>query len=401
MSQVHWSMGQVLLPEHFSLQQNYMHQLNGHINGIVNNCDDGVLDIVIDKAALSQNILKFTSLAMFIPNKKFISLEFNAICKNYDLDPKKTEDGRLSLYLILKDELNIQLNKINNHDIETEYYDFYLSDSFVSKVDYSVKLFELIYVENIQQWQVDSYIPKCILLPHVFARSYLESATKKLSTIKEKLKYICINKNLHDNYQAVYLKLSEIEFWIGIQKLDCKPLQINALRRYLYQLYQCTSFVWDNKTSFYEVCLQPLKDCDKLLELIDGYFKLKLKNPSTYHLEYKQGIHQSGILNDDFFIAEIKYLVYQNNSSSKSNHLLLVKGFAPSKAEDILLKSLPGIELKAVDKKFILDKFANAEQVFEIIQHGSQWQAVLEEKVFCLKSNIVDNRNDNIYLSFL
>ena len=79
MSQVHWSMGQALLPEHFILQQKYMHQLSGHVNNVINGYDDGVLDIVIDEKALSYNILKITDLAIFMPNQLFVSLKFNAI----------------------------------------------------------------------------------------------------------------------------------------------------------------------------------------------------------------------------------------------------------------------------------------------------------------------------------
>ena len=383
MSQVHWSIGQVLLPEHFRLQQNYMHQLNGHINSVINAYDDGVLDLILDKTALSHNILKLTSLAMFMPDKSFISLDFNSICNSYQLDPEQLKDGKLNIYLTLKDDLNIQLNRINNHDIETEYYEFDLSDSLKTKADFSVKLSELIYLEDQQQWQVDSYIPKCILLPQIFAKTYIESATQKLLTIREQLRSICINKNLHDRYQSVYLQLSEIEFWLNLQQLDNKPIQIDTLRSYLYRLYQCASLVWDNKTSFFEGGLQSLQDCNKLLELIDCYFKSELKNPNIYLLEYKQGIHQSGILDDEFFITEKKYLVYQDNSNSDKE--LLIKGFAPSKAEDILLKALPGIELKTVDSKLISDKFTNAEQVFEIVPSGSQWQAVVDEKILCFK----------------
>jgi hypothetical protein len=399
MSQVHWSMGQVLLPEHFRLQQNYMHQLNGHINSVINAYDDGVLDLVIDKTALSHNILKLTSLAIFMPDKRFISLDFNSICNSYQLDPEQLKDGKLNIYLTLKDDLNIQLNRINNHDIETEYYEFDLSDSLKTKTAFSVKLFELIYVEDQQTWLVGSYIPKCILLPQIFAKSYLESATKKLSTIREQLRSICINKNLHDRYQSVYLKLSEIEFWLGLQQLDNKPIQIDTLRSYLYRLYQCASLVWDNKTGFFEGGLQPLQNCNKLLELIENYFKSELKSPNIYSLEYKQGIHQSGILDDEFFISEKKYLVYQDNSNSDKE--LLVKGFAPSKAEDILLKALPGIELKAVDSQIIADNFSNAEQVFEIVPSGSQWQAVVDEKILCLKSNLANDDSYQIYLSCL
>jgi type VI secretion system protein ImpJ len=397
MSQVHWSIGQVLLPEHFKLQQDYIHHLNGHINSVINTYDDGVLDLVIDKIALSYNILKLTSLAMFMPDKRFISLDFNSICNSYELDPEQLEDSKLNIYLTLKNDLDIQLNRINNHDIETEYYEFYLSDSLDAKADFSVKLFELIYLEDQQQWQVDSYIPKCILLPQIFAKTYLESAAHKLLTIREELKSICINKNLHDRYQSVYLKLSEIEFWLSLQQFDNKPTQIDILRSHLYRLYQCASLVWDNKAGFFEGGLQSLQDCNNLLELIDNYFKSELKNPNIYSLEYKQGIHQSGILDDEFFIAENKYLVYQDNSNSDKE--LLVKGFAPSKAEDILLKALPGIELKTIDSKIISENFANAAQVFEIVPLGSQWQAVVDEKVLCLKSNLANDDSYQIYLS--
>lgn len=181
--------------------------------------------------------------------------------------------------------------------------------------------------------------------------------------------------------------------------LDNKPIQIDTLRSYLYRLYQCASLVWDNKTGFFEGGLQPLQNCNKLLELIENYFKSELKSPNIYSLEYKQGIHQSGILDDEFFISEKKYLVYQDNSNSDKE--LLVKGFAPSKAEDILLKALPGIELKAVDSQIIADNFSNAEQVFEIVPSGSQWQAVVDEKILCLKSNLANDDSYQIYLSCL
>jgi hypothetical protein len=399
MSQVHWSMGQALLPEHFILQQKYMHQLNGHVNNVINGYDDGVLDIVIDEKALSYNILKITDLAIFMPNQLFVSLKFNAICNAYELDSEQINDGKLSLYLTLKDNPDIQLKNINNHDVEIEYYEFFLSDSLVTNAEYSVKLFELSYIEDEQKWQIDRYIPKCILLPQLFAKSFLGSTKDKLSNIREKLQTICINKNLYDRYQSVYLKLSEIGFWLNLQQTDSRPINIQDLRNNLYQLYQCASLVWQNKTYLYESCSQPLHDCNKLLELIDKYFGLELKNPNIHTLTYKQGIYQSGILDDEFFTSESKYLVYESNSSSISDKKMLVKGFAPSKAENILLKALPGIEIRAVDEKVVLDNFPNADQVFEIIPSGDQWQAVADEKVLCLKINLLNDEISQIYLS--
>ncbi|APC92421.1 MULTISPECIES: type VI secretion system baseplate subunit TssK [Francisella] len=399
MSQVHWSMGQVLLPEHFILQQKYMYQLNGHVNSVIHGYDDGVLDIVIDEKALSYNVFKITDLAIFMPGPTFISLGFNAICNAYELDPEQTNDGKLSLYLTLKDKPDIQFKNINNHDIEIEYYEFFLTNTLVTKADYSVKLFELIYIEDEQKWQIDSYIPKCILLPQIFANSFLDSAANKLSNMREKLQSICINKNLYDRYQSVYLKLSEIEFWLSLQQLDNKPINIQNLRNYLHQLYQCVLLVWHNKTSFYKSCRQPLQDCSRLLELIDKYSTIEPKRPNVYTLSYKQGIYQTGILDDEFFTSESKYLIYHSNSTAISDKKLLVKGFAPSKAENILLKALPGIELKAVDSKVILDNFPNAEQVFEIIPLGDQWQAVVDEKVLCLKVNLLNDDTYQLYLS--
>lgn len=257
----------------------------------------------------------------------------------------------------------------------------------------------MIYIEDEQKWQIDSYIPKCILLPQIFANSFLDSAANKLSNMREKLQSICINKNLYDRYQSVYLKLSEIEFWLSLQQLDNKPINIQNLRNYLHQLYQCVLLVWHNKTSFYKSCRQPLQDCSRLLELIDKYSTIEPKRPNVYTLSYKQGIYQTGILDDEFFTSESKYLIYHSNSTAISDKKLLVKGFAPSKAENILLKALPGIELKAVDSKVILDNFPNAEQVFEIIPLGDQWQAVVDEKVLCLKVNLLNDDTYQLYLS--
>ncbi|OIN84838.1 type VI secretion system baseplate subunit TssK [Francisella sp. TX07-6608] len=361
MSQVHWSIGQVLLPEHFILQQKYMYQLNGHVNSVIHGYDDGVLDIIIDEKALSYNIFKITELAIFMSGQTFISLGFNAICNPYELDPEQTIDGKLSVYLTLKDNPEIQLKNINNHDIEIEYYEFFLTNTLIAKADYSVKLLELTYIKDQQKWQIDSYIPKCILLPQIFAKSFLQFATKQLTDIREKLQSICISKNLYDRYQSVYLKLSEIEFWLSLQQLDNKAINIQDLRNYLHQLYQCVLLVWHNKTSFYQGCSQSLQDCSKLLKLIDEYSTVELRKPNIYTLSYKQGIYQSGILDEEFFRSESKYLIYHSNSASTQEKKLLVKGFAPSKAENILLKALPGIELKAIDSSLILDKFPNAE----------------------------------------
>ncbi|BCD91388.1 hypothetical protein fh0823_15270 [Francisella halioticida] len=399
MSQVHWSLGQVLLPEHFILQQKYMHQLNGHVINVINGYDEGVIDIVIDEKALSYNILRITDLAMFMPDQIFVSLKFNAICSAYELDLEKVSDGRLSLYLTLKDNLDIQLENVNNHDIDIEYYEFFLSDSLITKADFSVKLVELTYIEDEQKWLIGSYIPKCILLPQIFAKTFLESLKNKLFNVREKLQSICINKNLYDKYQSIYLKLSEIEFWLSLQQFDNRTVNIQDLRNNLYQLYQCVSLVWRNKTYLYEGYGQPLQDCSKLLKLIDNYFGLELKSPNVYTLTYKQGIYQSGILDDDFFTSETKYLVYQSNTSLVSDNKILIKGFAPSKAENILLKALPGIEIKEVDSKIILDNFSNADQVFEIDPSGDQWQAVVDEKILCFKINLADAKHNEIYLS--
>ncbi|WP_150467838.1 type VI secretion system baseplate subunit TssK [Francisella sp. SYW-9] len=399
MSQVHWSMGQVLLPEHFILQQKYMHQLSSHVNSVINGYDDGILDIVIDEKALSYNILKITDLAMFMPNHIFVSLKFNAICEAYELDSEQVKDNQLSLYLTLKESPSIQLKRVNNYDIEIEYFEFFISDSLVANAEYSVKLFELIYIEDEQEWQIGKYMPKCILLPQMFARAFLESLKEKLSNVKEKLQSICISKNLYDRYQSVHLNLSEIEYWLSLQQLGTKPINIQDLQYSLYKLYQCTSIVWDNRTYLYESCGQYLYDCIKLLELINKYFLERLKDPNIYSLTYKYGIYQSGILDDAFFISESKYLVYESSKSAVSEKKVLIKGFAPSRTENILLKALPGIEIKTVDEKIFLDNFPNADQVFEIIPKGDQWQSIADERVLCFNTNLLSEEISQIYLS--
>ncbi|MED7818903.1 MULTISPECIES: type VI secretion system baseplate subunit TssK [unclassified Francisella] len=402
MSQVHWSMGQVLLPEHFISQQKYMHQLSGHVNSLAHSYSDGVLDVIIDDKALLYNILKIKKLAIFMPGQIFALLDFNAICHAYELDPDKiTENGKLSLYLTLKNDPNIQHKSINQQDIEVEYFEFYLSDTLVTNTDYSVKLFELIYSEDEQKWSIDTtYIPKCIYLPYIFAKPFLKLAIEKLSDIKDKLHTICINKTLYDKYQSVNLKLSEIEFWLNLQNIDNCSISISELRNYIYQLYQCVSIVIYNKTSLYEPSKQPLQDCNKLLELLNNCEETELKSSSIYELSYKQGVYQTGILNDDFFTSESKYLVYNSGVLAASlDRKILVKGFAPSKAESILLKSLPGIELKPIESEILLDSFPDAEAVFEIIPLGNQWQAVVNERILCLKFNIMHNPQSQVYLT--
>jgi predicted component of type VI protein secretion system len=404
MSQVHWSMGQVLLPEHFILQQKYMHQLSGHMNSIVHGYSDGVLDVIIDDKALLYNILKIKKLAIFMPGQTFALLDFNAICHAYELDPEKiTEDGKLSLYLTLKNEPNIQHENINRQDIEVEYFEFYLSDTLVTNANYSVKLFELAYSEDEQKWSVDtSYIPKCIYLPYMFAKSFLESATEKLSDIRDKLHKVCINKTIYDRYQAVNLRLSDIEFWLNSQNIDSSAICIYQLRNYIHKLYQCVSLVWYNKISLYEASKQPLQDCYKLLHLITKCSENELKSSNIYELSYKQGVYQTGILDDDFFTSESKYLVYNSGASVlSSDRKVLVKGFAPSRTESILLKALPGVELKPVESEILLNNFPDAEEVFEIIPLGNQWQAVINERVLCFKFNLMHNPNSQVYLTCL
>jgi hypothetical protein len=36
-----------------------------------------------------------------MPDKRFISLDFNSICNSYQLDPEQLKDGKLNIYLTL------------------------------------------------------------------------------------------------------------------------------------------------------------------------------------------------------------------------------------------------------------------------------------------------------------
>lgn len=77
-------------------------------------------------------------------------------------------------------------------------------------------------------------------------------------------------------------------------------------------------------------------------------------------------MYQTGILDDDFFTSESKYLVYNSGASVlSSDRKVLVKGFAPSRTESILLKALPGVELKPVESEILLNNFPDAEEVLK------------------------------------
>ncbi|AJI56667.1 hypothetical protein LA02_1527 [Francisella philomiragia] len=400
MGQVHWSMGQVLLPDHFSLQQKHIHQLNGYVSSFIYGYDNGVLDLDVDKKILSNNILKLISLAILMPDKTFISLDLNAFCHAYEIDPKNTIDGKLSIYLNLKNEPHIELEKIDNIDIETEYYDFFISETFMSNTKLSIKIFELTYSEENSQWEIGEYVPQCILLPKIFADVFLKEITQKISEIKNKLQTLCVNKSIYDKYLFIYLRISDIELWLNQVNFSNRSVDIKVMQANVHYLYQVASIVWSNKTNFYESNLQPLDDCRNLLSLIDGQSKKEKEALHMHNLSFKQGLYQSGILEDSFFTSESRYLVYKYISYGKPVEQLLTKVFAPSKASETLLKALPGVKIKPVCLQKKKDDFPEADDVFEIIAEGSQWQSILEDRTICVRSNLSKQTVKDLFLTW-
>ena len=400
MGQVHWEMGQVLLPEHFKMQQDHAHLLSAQISAVISNHEDGLIDFMLDQSALSCGILKVSKLSFFLPDMTFISHGFNATCKAYELDPEQTENGRLSIYLSMANNGKVNKEKLNHQDIDVECYDLFFETSFDANAAYSAKLLELKYDDTALSWELGLYTPKFIFLPKIYAKPYIEAGIEKLTYFKKILKMKCTSQSMSYRYQSLLLKSSEVDFWLQCQNMSTRTVKVDALQYNLHNLYQCVSVLFDNMTHYYQPSSNSLQNCDVLLKLIDDIFNMESTAQSEHHiLNFTNGIYQSGILNDQFFVAEKRYLVIETSHPETRDEDALLKVFSPSRAHDILLRSLPGVELLSIDKHNMSDAFPNAQQVMEIMASGAEWESVVNERVLCVKGTMAVNDGCQLYIA--
>ncbi len=400
MGQVLWEIGQVLLPEHFKMQQDHAHLLSANISAAILNHEDGLVDLLIDQSSLSCGILKVKKLSLFLADMTFILHGFNATCQSYELDLEQAKDGILNIYLTMASSSKFKQERLNNNDIDIEVYDFYFETSFDVNASYSTKLLELKYDETALSWSLGLYMPKFVFLPKIYAKPYIESGMEKLTYFKKMLKMKCTSQSMSYRYQSLTLKSTEVDFWFQCQNMSTSTVKVGSLQHNLHNLYQCVSVLFDNMTHYYQPSSNSLQNCDALLKLIDDIFNMENKAQSEHHtLNFSNGIYQSGILNDQFFVAEKRYLVIEISHTEAKDEDVLLKAFSPSRAHDILLRSLPGVELLSIDKHSMSDAFPNAQQVMEIIASGVEWESVVNEKVLCVKGTMAVNDGYQLYIA--
>ncbi|QIV96419.1 hypothetical protein EDC55_10475 [Allofrancisella inopinata] len=404
MSLIHWQVGQYLSPEHFSCQQDGVLGLNTDISLKLLNYSDGLFDIALDMEQFIYNIVDLKSLILVLPEFKPVVLGHNAKVEKYNLI-KKSNNNHVSLHLNISTEKIIENVKVNGTNIKLEHLSIYFSESFDNEAKFSFKIMDLEFAEDTHKWEVKpGFFPRLIALPYMYSKEILTRMSVCINEINSFINIEVSKTNNFWRYAHLYLKLSEVDNWLksSINIEDQPPILFKDIIKHIQGLSSIAFILkGQNPNLFIPNGLDIYNTLEALKELEFQIRKLNLIEHKICPLEYREGIYRSKILPANFFESNNKYIVIESSQNLDSLDLSLMKVFAPSEIRDIVINSINGVEVDSVEDNISQKIFPEAKKTLLIKPYGDRWNAILHDKLICIKSfQEKNNTFDRVYIAY-
>lgn len=383
---VYWELGQALLPEHFNEQQDHAHQLSAYLYTSHYNSRTGIIDLSLNQDRALRQIVSLDSLSLILPNYQYARSGFNLHCSDFDFSDCVGENDTISVYLSISHEKKISTKIINQADVEYQHYHAELASQYDSNAIYSLKIFELQLTEEGAYTGITGFKPRLIVMPQIYAEIYYNLLASWIGSFRQKLQVKLASTSTKNQYMALFLRLEEIDYWLSSRKMQYKFCDLQELQDNLHSFYQICALLIYGMPKYIQLREDLICNIDHIAELIQKLLDNKAEMSSQfYKLEYKNGLYHSGILNDQFFASHKRYLLVRFSQNAPKEDEVFIKAFAPSRAQEILIRALPGIDLIRTDSLEIQSVFPDQDQIYEISDTDREWHSVLNDRVFCVK----------------
>ncbi|MFZ9035148.1 MAG: type VI secretion system baseplate subunit TssK [Francisellaceae bacterium] len=402
MSDINWQLGQALLPEHLKFQQRALQHYAVNLTRSICGLKEGIIELIVDEDQLELGVLEIKRLSFILANGRFIDTEFNARVSKLRLTPGERLNGIAEIFINIDMAAVLEVETFEGQEIDVALNALTPVERFDSNArSLQFKLLELFYNEEDKRWQLTEFTPNLIKMPYLFGRLFYQRIRQSITRLESLMFKTKERGRFNQKYPLVAMVVNEIEYWLEGQNKHRYAETLSVIEMYLYRLLQVLSLLQLNLMPAISHAGTQLMTINHLLLAIDDLLNKKQKKKDVEPLLYQNGIYQSQVLADAFFMAEYCYLVVEANHSFEVNESLL-KVFAPSQANEILTKALPGIDFHSVvNQPDIHLLFPDAIEIYGLDQQGQHWSDVMNDKRLCVQSAQIFPEDIRLYLSYV
>lgn len=174
-----WSMGQVLMPQHFHAQEEALLSQLGLRAGLRGLPAHGVARLLWDDALLARGALSVSALTVVLASGELIDVPGNATVSNLNLGDVMSNEVEIYLHVLAdtQDARGIELYRDDAREVSRVIHRVALStQSWLENARQSLKLAEL--VQGPAGWQLGSYVPPLL---QVGTTPFLSTETNSLA----------------------------------------------------------------------------------------------------------------------------------------------------------------------------------------------------------------------------
>lgn len=387
---IHWALGQVLLPEHFRLGQQHLNQrFAAVLGGDVAAGVYGLLDLRLKQEHLLAERLEIQRFEYVLPNGTYLSSDVNTLCDRYSFE--LPDDGSsFGIFFAVDKEPQIEQTVFAEQAIPLEYYRVRFSDEEDQSALFSAKLLQLNYNEAQQQYSLNTPITeKLIRLPAIFSGGTLSRLMvhfKKLENQLEANRTLSLNK-----IELMRFELDKLRLGLDLQAQRIAAVAFDDFIKLVHQFYLVACLVYEVKAESIPLDVNHLKTIKILSDKIDTLMQGKvISKQDVIELRLDKGLYQTGILPSHFISSGKKYLLLEVHDVSTDLEKIKVKAFAPSRAKLAIFQAAAGLKMNRLTLDETKRSFRHADIAYAIDAQCDEWQYVQQEKNIMLKGYGVD-----------